>query len=339
MIHVILLSGGSGTRLWPLSTDEKPKQFLKVLPCSGEQDGSRESMVQRVFKQISNVCEKAPLDITVATGESQHDLLVDQLGDAHTFDIVLEPMRRDTAPAIFLAVEHLLAGKGCDPNDTVVVMPIDTYADQAYYDMIPLLAQAASRPDADIVLLGVEPSHPSEKYGYIIPESRDGDVWPVSTFEEKPTTEVAKSHIARGGLWNCGVFAFQLGYVDRIVEGYYKASSFEDLRAHYESLPKTSFDYAVVEKAERVAVIPYDGTWEDIGSWDVLTRHLTAASLTNSILDDCENVTAISNDGIPLIVSGISDATVVATSHGVLVLGKDASPDLKNLVAWLETEQ
>ena len=226
MIHVVLLSGGSGTRLWPLSNSARSKQFLKVLR---DEQGNHVSMVQRVFRQIDDV--DSNIDVTIATSASQADALAMQVGGRYALSV--EPERRDTAPAIMLACAHLDLVQCASPNDSVIVMPIDTYADQAYYDRIPRIAEAVDSGVTDLVLLGVEPTYPSEKYGYIIPESTEGGIWPVKTFKEKPDEVTATGYIEKGGLWNCGVFGFQLGWLRDLTRGYVDAASFDEYVERY----------------------------------------------------------------------------------------------------------
>ena len=331
-IHVVLLSGGSGTRLWPLSTNSRPKQFLKVLR---DEDGNHVSMVQRVFGQISRV--PADLDITVATSAIHKEYLESQLGGG--FATVLEPERRDTAPAIMLACANLALAQGAAPDDTVIVAPIDTYADQGYYDRFPLLDRAVQGGEADLVLLGVKPTYPSEKYGYILPEA-DGDAsgrtsLAVKEFKEKPDEETARGFIREGGLWNCGVFAFRLGYLTAITERYYRATSFEDLRDHYSALPKISFDYEVVEKAESVAAVPYEGQWKDLGTWNTLTDEMSDAVSGRVTMDvtTCRNTHVVNETNVPVVVAGMRDAAVVVTPDGILVTGKEESAHIKGLVS------
>lgn len=328
-IHVVLLSGGSGTRLWPLSTNTRPKQFLKVLR---DADGHHVSMVQRVFGQIRNV--PTDIDITVAASAIHREYLESQL--AGDYITVLEPERRDTAPAIMLACASLVLERHADANDTVVVMPIDTYADQSYYDHIPDLDAAVQNGAGELVLLGVKPTYPSEKYGYILPDPQPGggEARPVREFKEKPDESRAREFIRRGGLWNCGVFAFHLGYLAAITKRYYDASSFEELREHYSALPKNSFDYEVVERAGSVAVVPYEGMWKDLGTWNTLTDEMakTATGRVTMDVTTCHNVHVVNETNLPLVVAGISDAAVVATPDGILVTGKNESAHIKGLV-------
>lgn len=327
MVHLVLLSGGSGTRLWPLSNDARSKQFLKVLRDS---DGNHISMVQRVFSQINGL--DAEFDITIATCDSQRNSIERQVDGAYS--LVLEPERRDTAPAIMLACAHLSYEQKVDPGETVIVMPIDTYAEQDYYERIADLDAAVQGDEADLVLLGVEPTYPSAKYGYIVPSSKEGPVWPVKRFAEKPEEGTTAELIAAGGLWNCGVFAFKLGTLSSITEDYCRATTFEDVLSFYSDLPKNSFDYEVVEKATSIAVLPYTGAWKDLGTWNTLCEEMADASAGRVVMDKptCENTHVVNETGLPLVVSGIRDAVIVATPDGLLVCSKERSAHLKPLV-------
>jgi mannose-1-phosphate guanylyltransferase len=330
VIHVVLLSGGSGVRLWPLSTPARPKQFLKVLR---DAEGRHISMAQRVFDQIRAV--DADIDVTIATGADQADILARQLGSG--FGLSVEPSRRDTAPAIMLAAAHLALEQGASADDPVVVMPIDTYADQAYYDRIPDVAAQVAAGVADLVLLGVAPTYPSEQYGYIIPAATEGDVWPVAEFREKPSEAEATAYIARGGLWNCGVFGFRLGWLRELTRGYLDATTYAEHVDRYGELPRNSFDYEVVERAERISVVPYRGMWKDLGTWEALAEELaeTTAGLVRLDESTTSNVHVVNETDLPLVVAGISDVVVVATEDGILVAGKQSGARLKELVAGI----
>lgn len=330
MIHLVLLSGGSGTRLWPLSNSSRSKQFLKVLR---DAEGNHVSMVQRVFGQIREV--DAEIDVTIATCASQENSIRSQVESGYV--LVLEPERRDTAPAIMLACANLALEQGADASDTVVVMPIDTYADQAYYDGIVKLDRAVQADFADLVLLGVEPTYPSEKYGYIMPMSTDGDPRRVVRFTEKPDEATAKGLIQEGALWNCGVFAFKLGYLTGLTSKYLDEDSFESFRLRYTELPKNSFDYEVVEKASSVGVVSYSGEWKDLGTWNTLTDEMAEAVSGRVVVDwaSCGNVHVINETGFPMVVAGLRDSVVVATPDGILVTSKGDSTSIKGLVSQI----
>ena len=204
-MNIVLLSGGSGKRLWPLSNDIRSKQFIKIFK---KEDGSYESMVQRIHRQIKSVDAEAT--ITIATSKTQVSSIYNQLGTS--VGISVEPCRRDTFPAIALATAYLVDVQGVDPGESVVVCPVDPYVENSYFEALKALAQQADKGEANLVLMGIEPTYPSEKYGYIIPESSEQTA-SVKTFKEKPTVEVAKEYISQGALWNGGVFAYKLQYV------------------------------------------------------------------------------------------------------------------------------
>lgn len=328
MIHLVLLSGGSGTRLWPLSNSSRSKQFLKVLR---DAEGNHVSMVQRVFRQIRAV--DADVDVTIATCAAQEDSIRRQVEGGYA--LVLEPERRDTAPAIMLACANLALEQRADADDTVIVMPIDTYADQAYYDGIVKLDAAVQSGFSELVLLGVEPTFPSVKYGYIVPETPEGELRRVIRFTEKPEKAMARELIGNGALWNCGVFAFKLGYLTNLASKYMPVNDFKRFRDRYSELPKNSFDYEVVEKAASIGVVPYSGEWKDLGTWNTLTDEMADASAGRVVVDEptCENVHVINETGFPMVVAGMRDAVVVATPDGILVSSKEASAGIKAQVA------
>lgn len=204
-MNLVLLSGGSGQRLWPLSNDIRSKQFIKIFH---REDGELESMVQRVYRQIKAVDTDAT--VTIATSKSQVSAIHNQLGEE--VGISVEPCRRDTFPAIALAAVYLKDVQGVGEEESVVVCPVDPYVENDYFEALKALGDRAAVSSANLVLMGIEPTYPSEKYGYIIPIGKE-QVSKVSMFKEKPTQEVAKDYIAKGALWNGGVFAFKLGYV------------------------------------------------------------------------------------------------------------------------------
>lgn len=265
-MQIILLSGGSGKRLWPLSNEARSKQFLRLLPSP---DGGRESMVQRVIRQIRESGLSCP--VTIATSVSQKDAITNQLGEDVT--VVTEPCRKDTFPAICLASAYLEKVAKCGKDETVIVMPCDPYTEDRYFHAIAEMAEAVRNNAADLVLMGIKPTYPSAKYGYVIPQKQSdtNGLYKVKRFTEKPDITTAKKIIAEGAFWNGGVFAFRLGYMTDIVRKYLTYDSFEEVRSRYEELPKISFDYEVVEKAKSVAVVPYEGEWKDLGTWNTLT--------------------------------------------------------------------
>ena len=182
-MNIILLSGGSGKRLWPLSNDVRSKQFIKLFK---DEDNEYESMVQRVYRQITTV--DADATVTIATSKSQVSAIHNQLGDK--VSVCVEPCRRDTFPAIALAAAYLHDVKGINDEEAVAVCPVDPYVSDVYYESVKELGRLVEQGAANITLMGIEPTYPSEKYGYIIPVSADS-VSPVKEFKEKPDEETA----------------------------------------------------------------------------------------------------------------------------------------------------
>lgn len=325
-MQIILLSGGSGTRLWPLSNDARSKQFLRLLPIEGSEQ--RESMVQRVVRQIKEADLNAP--VTIATAITQQDAILSQLGT--TVNVVTEPSRRDTFPAICLACEYLAKEKECDDDEIVVVMPCDPYTDAGYFKTIARMAECVKEDVAELVLMGIKPTYSSSKYGYVVPGQVLGDdVLMVNRFTEKPDMTTAEQLISDGAFWNGGVFAFRLGYMTAIAQKYVNLPSFDAIRAHYSDFPKISFDYEVAEKAASVAVVPFSGQWKDLGTWNTLTdelRHHTYGNVTTDVAS--ENTHVINELDIPVMCIGTKDLIIAASPDGILVSEKSRSEDIKS---------
>lgn len=330
-MNIILLSGGSGKRLWPLSNDVRSKQFIKIFK---KEDGSYESMVQRVYRQIKKVDKDA--SVTIATSKTQVSTIHNQLGD--DVGISVEPCRRDTFPAIALATAYLVDILKVDPSESVVVCPVDPYVEDSYFEALKELSDEASRSSANLVLMGIEPTYPSEKYGYIIPTSNE-KISKVSTFKEKPTAEVAKEYIAKGALWNGGVFAYKLQYVLDKAHELMEFKDYDDLFNRYETLNKISFDYAVVEHEKEIEVIRYKGTWKDLGTWNTLTEAMEEEIVGKGELNDtCSNVHIVNEMDVPILAMGLHDVVISASNEGILVSDKEQSSYIKPFVDKYEQQ-
>ena len=331
-MQLVLLSGGSGKRLWPLSNNARSKQFLPLLE---KEDGTMESMVQRVVRQV----REAHLtdDITLATNASQLDIIINQLGDS--VSVVTEPERRDTFPAIALASGYLKLKKGCPDDEVVVIMPCDPFTEAGYFETIGRMVRSVEADVAELVLMGITPTYPSEKYGYVVPVTdhlmAEGSM-AVSKFTEKPNVERAKELLEMGALWNGGVFAFRLGYMMEIAQRYVKADSFEEMRSRYSEFPKISFDYEVAEKADSVAVLPYSGQWKDLGTWNTLTDELHHHIIGNAVMGPrCTNTHVINELQYPIYVDGMEDTVIAASPDGIIVCRKKYTEDIKKAVDHL----
>ncbi len=330
-MNIILLSGGSGKRLWPLSNDVRSKQFIKIFK---KEDGSYESMVQRVYRQIKKVDEDA--SVTIATSKTQVSTIHNQLGE--DIGISVEPCRRDTFPAIALATAYLVDVLKVDPSESVVVCPVDPYVEDSYFEALKELSDEASTTSANLVLMGIEPTYPSEKYGYIIPTSNE-KISKVSTFKEKPTAEVAKEYIAKGALWNGGVFAYKLQYVLDKAHELMEFKDYDDLFNRYETLNKISFDYAVVEHEKEIEVIRYKGTWKDLGTWNTLTEAMEEEIVGKGELNGtCSNVHIVNEMDVPILAMGLHDVVISASNEGILVSDKEQSSYIKPFVDKYEQQ-
>ena len=330
-MNIVLLSGGSGKRLWPLSNDIRSKQFIKIFKT---EDGSYESMVQRVYRQIKKIDKDA--SVTIATSKTQVSAIHNQLGS--DVGISIEPCRRDTFPAIALATSYLVDVLGISPEESVVVCPVDPFVEDEYFEALKALSDQADKGEANLVLMGIEPTYPSEKYGYIIPASKD-EVSEVSTFKEKPSVEVAKDYISQGALWNGGVFAYKLQYVLDKAHELIDFTDYNDLFGKYDTLTKISFDYAVVEKEDKIQVMRFAGQWKDLGTWNTLTEAMEESIIGKGIMNEtCKGVHIVNEMDVPVLAMGLSDVVISASPEGILVSDKEQSSYIKPFVDGIEQQ-
>lgn len=330
-MHIILLSGGSGKRLWPLSNDIRSKQFIKIFPA---ENGEYESMAQRMYRQIRKVDPDAT--VTVATSRSQVSQLKNQLGD--NIGISLEPCRRDTFPAIVLATAYLHDVQKVSEDEPVVVCPVDPYVGEDYFEALRKLSQLAEDDAYNLTVMGIEPTYPSEKYGYVIPMNKDA-VSPVETFKEKPDAETAKKYIAEGALWNAGVFAYKIGYVLKKAHERMSFTDYEDLFASYDTVQKISFDYAVAEHEPHIQVMRFGGAWKDMGTWNTLTEAMEEPVIGKGTLNDtCENVDVVNELNVPVLAMGLKNVVIAASPEGILVSDKEQSSYIKPFVDAMDQQ-
>lgn len=325
-MNIVLLSGGSGKRLWPLSNDIRSKQFIKMFV---NENGEYESMVQRVYRQIKEVDPNA--SITIATSKKQVSSIHNQLGD--NVSVCVEPARRDTFPAIVLASAFLKSEKNIGDDEGIIVCPVDPYVSSDYFESFIELYDMAVNGKQNLTLMGIEPTYPSEKYGYIMPVNKDikSD---VSCFIEKPDKENAKKYIEQGALWNGGIFAFRLGYMLDIARKHIDFESYQDVFDNYDKLKKISFDYEVVEKEKSIKVMRFSGEWKDIGSWNTFTEEMHGNVIGNAVLSDaCQNTNVVNELDIPVLCMGCKNMIIAASSDGILVSDKEHSSYMKPYVS------
>lgn len=324
-MNVVLLSGGSGKRLWPLSNDVRSKQFIKFFK---REDGEYESMVQRMFRGLKGA--DPDVKITIATSKPQLSEIRNQLGA--DVDVSIEPDRRDTFPAIVLSCMYLHDKMGVKEDEPVVICPVDPYVEDNYFQALKELSNLATKSESNLCLLGMEPTYPSAKYGYIIPEDKS-EVSKVLEFKEKPSEELAAKYIERGALWNGGVFAFRMGYMLKKAHELLDFTDYEDLYRKFSTVQKISFDYAVAEKEDKISVLRFVGTWKDLGTWNTLTESVPENVIGKGIMNEhCENVHIINELNIPILTMGLSDVVISASAEGILISDKHESSYIKPYV-------
>jgi mannose-1-phosphate guanylyltransferase len=312
-MRILLMAGGGGTRLWPLSTEARPKQFLPLL--------SPKSLLAETWERLA----PAFSDIWVATSARHAELVARELGQLPPGRILTEPARRNSGPAILAAALRFAAGG----DSVTAAVPTDqTVRDPEAFRRA--LAAAGSLADqASVVILAVPPTRPETDFGYV--EVRDGK---VLSFVEKPDAEKARALASSGRhLWNAGLFVFRpsrliaearrvAGALVEGVERYLTSGAMAD----YERLPDISIDFAVMEKASGVAAVPLDAGWSDVGTWRQVRDLRGAAPDGNLVIVD---------GGRPVIAPGVRNSAIVAGPEGILVLPFDRETELKAAVERL----
>ncbi|WP_201006196.1 sugar phosphate nucleotidyltransferase [Paenibacillus glycanilyticus] len=332
-MRLVLLSGGSGKRLWPLSNDARSKQFLKVLEDERHQ---HVSMVQRVWGQIT---ERGLGDCSyIATGKSQIEMMHNQIG--RHVPLIIEPERRDTFAAIALTAAYLYSEQEAGLEEVIAILPVDPYVEGRFFDEVKKLEDVLNDSEANLALIGVKPTYPSSKYGYIVPSAsskQDNSGYrQVNRFEEKPSEERAARLIEDyDALWNCGVFAFKLGFLIGLLEQRGLPLHYKELVLQYHTLPKVSFDYEVVERTDHIVVSPYDGYWKDLGTWNTLTEEMGSRLIGKGMIsEDSINTHLINEIDIPVSILGLSNVVVAVSPDGILVADKSASPRVKDFINY-----
>ena len=201
------------------------------------------------------------------------------------------------------------------------------------------LENVLEKTNADVVLMGVVPSEPSTKFGYIVPDDIEveGTYKKVREFREKPSESVARELIERNALWNCGVFCIKIKKIIEILENQNVLLNYSDLYSDYRKLPKISFDYQVLENSDKLYVVPFAGMWKDLGTWDVLSEQMTSEIYGLGICDkSCENTHIVNELGVPTVAVGTKNLMIVASFDGILVTDKEKSNEIKQIVSDID---
>jgi mannose-1-phosphate guanylyltransferase/mannose-6-phosphate isomerase len=353
-MKALVLAGGSGTRLWPLSRKNYPKQFLKL--------NSDRSLLQQTVERLLRVY--SPEDIVVMTNNkykfhvlSDMNALSDSKHLPPVSNMILEPAGRNTAPAIALGIKYCLERLGCKEDEVLficpsdhIIRPVDKFA--GYIRLSEEIAQKGQ-----IVTFGIKPTRPETGYGYIKagkpvslqagrPDSR---YFKVEKFTEKPDVKRAREYVSEGNyFWNSGMFAFSIGTMKKEfgkhAPGIKKMldMSFDELISNFRDMPDISIDYAVAEKSNKIAILPLDLYWNDIGSWDSLYDVVDKDEMGNvrmgdTISIDTKDTLVISSKRL-ISTIGIEDCLIIDTDDAVLVAKKGETQKVREIVNKLKTD-
>jgi len=340
-MKVIILAGGGGTRLFPLSRTNYPKQFLKI-------DG-RQSLLAETVKRFLPLTKAS--DLVIVTNEQyihhvRAELKVAGAPGAH---ILLEPEGRNTAPAIALAAGFCRDELQAEPGEVLFVTPSDHIIEKEELFRAAVRRSAEMASDNKIITFGIRPDKPETGYGYIQAGAKTGAGYIVESFKEKPDMATAKSYVAAGNYyWNSGMFALTIGCLTQELETHQPeiaqitAQPYQEIIKQFKAMPNISFDYAVAEKSTKVATIPLDVNWNDIGCWDAMYEVLDKDDEANAILGDCVTIdcknTLMLGQSRLIAGIGLDDLLVVESDDVILVAKKGESQKVKQLVGELKAQ-
>lgn len=341
--HVVIMAGGIGSRLWPLSTPEHPKQFIDVL-------GTGRSLLQMTADRFFPVC--APENFWVVTSERYAGMVSEQLPFIKTDRILTEPVSRNTAPCIAYASWKIHA---IDPEADIVVTPADALVTETdcFTDMISEALEFSAKGE-DIVTIGITPDRPETGYGYICSECMvSGKVMKVDSFKEKPTHEKAVEYLASGNYyWNAGIFIWSAETIisqirqyspgiaaitDIIADSFNNGNEKEMIKTHFPQYENISIDYAVMEKSDSIYMIAGDVGWSDLGSWSSVRDRLPKdkngnATVGKAQLTECRNcIVHNSRQEETAALCGLDSCIVVCNEGNILVCSTDHEQDIKNI--------
>jgi mannose-1-phosphate guanylyltransferase len=341
-VKVVIMAGGQGTRFWPWSIKGKPKQFLPL--------NSQNTMIQETYNRYKQCLSKEK--IYVVTTEEYQGLVKKQLPQLPLEQIIVEPDQRDTAPCVALTAMYFL---GKDDDEALVISPADQYiSDTQKLKDILEFAENIAEDGKSIVTLGVKPTRPETGYGYIKASIDEADefqrVYKVDRFIEKPSKEHAKRLITSENVfWNSGLTIWKPStiayYMSKLQPKLWDTllSNKTILQEVYSTLPKISVDYAILENAEEVFMIPATFQWDDLGTWRSLERLNKEDDNKNIVIGNINAVSTnnsiIISHGKKAIVLGVSDLIIVLTEDGLLVCNKSNEQEIKTLINdWPDLE-
>ncbi|HBF68462.1 MAG TPA: mannose-1-phosphate guanylyltransferase [Firmicutes bacterium] len=335
-IVALIMAGGRGERFYPASRIKLPKQFLCLT-------NDNETMIQKTVKRISPLVDIK--DTYILTNEMYKDLTKEQLPGLPEENIILEPVSRNTAPAIELGVEKV---KDKYDDALIIVLPSDHLIkdENEFRRIISLGADFAIKNNA-LITIGIKPNEPNTGYGYIHLGEQKGNLYKVNRFVEKPNLEKAIEYLNDGNyVWNAGMFIFTIKNIDNAFKAYMK-KQYDILSkdtSKFSEVDSISIDYGIMEKANNIYVIPGDFGWDDVGSWLAIERINGVDNNSNTILNkDTVTLettrTTVKGDNDKLIITlGVDNLIVVESNDVILVASKDKISDIKKVIATLKEQ-
>lgn len=346
-LYCLIMAGGKGTRFWPESTSKRPKQYLKFVGDN--------SLLEDTLKRFDGLVSES--ERFIVTVKEQEELVKENskemIGDR---GIIFEPSGRNTAPCILLSLTHLLS-YGASEDDLVAIVPADhVILNQKGFKETLSDAAVAARKEEKIVTIGITPTFPHTGYGYIKKGQEEDDFFEVDSFKEKPDFDTAKTYLESGNyLWNAGMFVSSIKTLMNEIEAhapeiycYFKKlkediSDFKKVSEIYESIPRDSIDCAVMEKSQKVLVVPARFDWNDLGAWDALEAVIEKKSQNILIgerdyfIERAEGNIVYAPDKFVSLV-GVKDLIVVANEKALMVLPKTESQNVKKIVEYISKE-
>lgn len=340
-MYSVILCGGSGTRLWPLSRKNFPKQFLKLY--------SDKSLIQETYLRMRDIM---PMEqILFVTNQENYFNVLNQIYELdQSFDaaqIIIEPKSLNTAPAMALAVKHISDKLQADSDAPIIFLPADHYIGDREAYMITV-RKALEQVGGSIGTIGITPTKPETGYGYIKKgrHAKSGDFFEVLEFKEKPTREVAEEYLRSGEyVWNSGMYVFSVKTFTEELRAYAPdiyavfSQEYDKFIVGFVTLPSISIDYALSEKSKKVIVFEGDFGWSDIGSFDSLAELTDAGSSTRHIDIDSKNVFVHSENNRMVATIGVDDVAVIETNDSILVYKRGRAEEVKKVVEQLHEKQ
>ncbi len=353
--YAVIMAGGVGTRFWPRSREKNPKHLLQIF--------GKGTMIQNTVKRVE--ARIKPEDVFIVTNRLQKPALAKQLPQVPDDNIVMEPVGRNTAPCIGLAALHV---RRADPTGTMIILPADhLISNEDEFNRVLSVAIDVASESGSLLTIGIKPTHPETGYGYIQIYNEEGSHNPyfargvlrVKTFAEKPNLQTAEKFLASGDfLWNSGMFVWRadtiLAEIERCLPDLYSelmrieqtigTPQYQSTLEHvYGMIRGISIDYGVMEKSERVYVIPGDFGWSDIGSWDEVFRVSgkddSGNTITGKVIQkDTRNSYIYSPDKVVATI-GVEDLIIVNTEDALLICHKNRSQEVKEISDYLRRKQ